>query len=173
MAGALGPLGPAPILTPPTTWLGLLQIKQGGQQPKSVANYVQPSIEMARFYLAGARSVLADQIVSAAVTNLASATPVTVPAGKYWILDSATAISGAQGAAPASDGAIVITNPGGRVSHFGPASAPGATGKILYCGLEGPLILDPGTSIRVITAAVAAVTAFNWTITVIGAEVLA
>ena len=172
-AGQGQSLGPAPILTPPTTWLGLLQIKQGGQQPKSVAPFVQPIIEMTRFYLAGARSVLADGVVQAAATNLPTNTnAITVPSGKYWLIDSITATSGAQGAAPASDGAIFITGPGNRLIHVSAPSAPGATGKVLYTSWEGPTILDPGSVIRVFTSAVAAVTAFNWTVTVIGAEVL-
>jgi hypothetical protein len=166
---------PAPVLqTPPQGFLGFLNIKSGGKQPERLIDGLDCSINMEPYYDAGGRGVLAAGIVQAAATNLATTTnAILVPQGKVWIVEQIYAVSGAMGAASASEGWIIITGPGNIVYYAGPPSNPGVTGKIIACRADQRLVLLPGYSIRVFTSAVAAITAFNWTVSVSGAEVAA
>ena len=177
-ARALGqsPVLPAPpVLTPPMGWLGFLGIKSGGRQPEQSLAWLTPTLDMRGFYAAGARSILAG--VSIANVNNVDQTIGTVPQGKVWNVEYVSILSGALGAAATVQAWIrIVSAQANAVSGMLLLSNPtpiGATGNLTGVTLAGPLALNAGDAIKLLSTAPAAPTAFNWVATVYGQEVSA
>lgn len=83
-------LGPPPILTPPQGWLGALGIKSGGKQPQGTSRDLAATLEMAKFYEAGARTKLATVPLNVLLTFSTDTTFLRVPGGKVWLIESIT-----------------------------------------------------------------------------------
>jgi len=154
-------------------WLGLLGIKSGGKQPGHAMSDMMPTIDMERFYRAGARNVLAS-VAGIPNLNNADVTFAVVPAGKAWLLDFAIVQSQtALGAAAGVIAAVGLFNGGALRMFQGPQSARGLTGELVIAVLAGPIILGPNESISIFSTAAAAPTAFNWRASAFGSEVSA
>ena len=171
------PLPAPPVLTPPMGWLGWLGIKSGGSQPGQVSAYLQPIVEMDRFYRAGARQVLVPSGTNTAAVyqnSTAVIAALQVPPGHVWHVEHIQANSGgALGVAAGVIANLQITDAGGTpIYSEDPNPRAYLTGETAVLNLHGPMILLPSYAIRVFTTATAAPTAFSWFISAIGPDVL-
>lgn len=127
------------------------------------------------FYRAGQRSLISAPVGIAAVYN-GQTIIATVPQGQAWIVDGITAQNAAAFGAVATVKAwINICNPSvGSTPYKSSAQiGPGATGEIAFGSIDGPFVMLGGDSVRMLTTAPAAPTAFNWIVSVYGVAVAA
>lgn len=99
------PLPPAPISTIPQGLLGLLQLKELGQNPAILLNEVAPNLDLLQFYMQRLMQTelglfgATPQVAFAAAGNFpfaVSGVNATVPQGEMWYVDQACgAIAGA------------------------------------------------------------------------------
>jgi len=85
---------PGPIQPAPLGLLGLLQLKQLGQNPRDLANVVSPIFDLREHYMA-AQFKTASVQVSVANNALGFQGMVPVPQGKLWYVYEHTIIIGA------------------------------------------------------------------------------
>jgi hypothetical protein len=176
----LPPLGPPSILTPPAGWLGYLGIKNGGRQPDKVNRDLACVLDMSVFYRAGLRTKLFGPGAGLAAVQNGLTTLATVPAGKVWVIEHASAVSTAGLGATANVIAYITINDssaGAGDVLVSPPSFGGQralTGEKLFVSLDcGAFVATPGTTINVFTVGAAAPTAFSYFGFVFGLEVLA
>lgn len=166
------PLPPPPVLTPPAGWLGYLGIKSGGAQPGTVNPQLITTIDMDRFYTAGARTQLVKR--TAVAGALSFTTMGTVPQGKVWLLESAIAFSEAiLGVAANIQGCIAVLAQNNQARWIEPIGSAVPTGDFLIFGSKRPDILLSGEVLAIFLTAPAAPTAFTMACNVWGLEVAA
>ena len=173
------PLPAAPILTPPTGWLGLLGMKSSGVQPGLITPSVSPIQEMGKFYEAGQRQRLFFSANANIVANqfLATTSSNQVPSGNVWIVDSFIGLVQPLGAVAAARFALVILDPTqGFIKQAWPLQGPFLTGEAPFVVMprpETPLVVLPGDFLTMYCCAPAAVTAVNANVTAYGCQVKA
>jgi hypothetical protein len=131
-------------------------------------------MEMAKFYQAGARTLLANNAALAAVFNAGSAALYTVPQGKATFLESVNISTNALGAVANVTFDLFVSAPGGQPIFTLPGPAIRAlTGEAIFHGWVVDRIIPPGSTVGIFTSAAAAFTAFNYFANVWGSEVSA
>lgn len=167
------PLPAPPVLTPPAGWLGYLGIKSGGKQPGVVAAYLTPTLDMDRFYRAGARTPIRPGTAGIPATYNASVVIYTVPQGKVWLIEAFTIATNVLGAAANVVLTLQAQDAGGNVFAQETNPIRGLTGEVMNSSLNGPLIALPGSTLVAFQTAGAAPTAFVYFGNVTGVEVAA
>jgi hypothetical protein len=163
------PLPAPPILTPPFGLLGFLGLKSGGAQPGPLAGFLQPAIDMTRFYVTGNRTTLGSLLV-VAMTWPGPATIITVPNGVAWLVEHCSG-NATLGVAANCYAHIVATDAQNFPFYRSrPDPLRGLTGEDFTVSMSDIILIPPGGKLQVKTIAAAAPTAFNYTFNVIGQQ---
>jgi hypothetical protein len=155
------PLGPPPILTPPSGLLGLLGLKSGGRQPSQFANVVSPTLDLSMFYRAGLRNQLTTWAGLAAVYT-GSVILAKVPPNQVWIVDTAFLQSSVLGAVAGVIMTLWLADAGGNPLWQAQTPLRGLTGEDMSVAIAGPIVMLPGYQVLGFMTAAAAPTAFTY-----------
>ncbi len=159
---------PAIINRVPPGLLNLLGLKQTGRNPSSMAEFVQPIMELRDWYFAASQQVTTGSAVPANSAFQAVTIPITVPQDETWYVLQLSALLTRDAAAVATLTAWLQYNWGGgpavRASSVAESSRVGAR-----ITMEGPrgLFLPPGTTFSMLidaSAAIGAAAAVNCTL---------
>lgn len=106
-----------PVQSLPAGLLGLLGIKNGGQNPNGLAGFLQPTLDLFTLYMLGQLQRKQETItVPAGAGVITRATTLVVPQGKFWYVQEAQVSVASVGAAPPLDLTAFSIDPQGNVS---------------------------------------------------------
>lgn len=118
------PDGIGPIQSAPAGLLGLLELKQLGENPQMMASLLQGTLELRDHYLAGTRRFITGRVDpvaegSGAFNFAGTAQPIIVPKGKLWIVTDVSMKVLMQAAGDAFEGSAFWWNgPAGSAAEF-------------------------------------------------------
>lgn len=84
----VAPIQDSPINRYPASLLGFLDIKAMGNNPRFLEQRVQPSIDLLKFYMGGARQGRSFNLGSITGNGYKPAVNAVVPQNKAWIVDN-------------------------------------------------------------------------------------
>lgn len=163
-----------PVQTLPAGLLGLLGVKNAGQNPNILPDIVQPTLELLTMYALSLSQRKQETIAkpggAGAITKSTGA--LVVPAGKYWYVWEMHVGVGALGVAPPLDIAVWSLDQQNNVSWVRNISPPGGrpiANQAYSLGLSG-MWCRPGDILAVVDTG-AGITAYNVALTMNIAEI--